>query len=217
MALTFPLSLAAFFDDLCIAEASFYLAENSVYSRTGAGEIIGAQVGPSLWRGTVSLRPHKIDDALMIAARLDTLRIPGRSFLVSPYGGEFPRMDPDGIILGLANPLIGTVNANRVTVGITNLPSGYKISQGDFLSVEYGTPVRYGLYQIASGGTANGSGVATVEVSRPLSAGIVPGMDVRLVNPICKSVIAPGEYTPFSSTRRRWSSGLSFGFIQTMR
>jgi hypothetical protein len=217
MALTFPLPLADFFDDLCVAEASFTLGEAMQHSRTGGGDIISADLGPRLWQGQVQLRARRIEDADRITARIDALRNGGRTFYATPYGKGFPQADPDGTILGLATPTIDTVFASRVQIRIADLPVGYVLSGGDYIGWDYGTPVRTALHQITVGAVADGSGEALVEVSNFIRTGAVPGLSVRLINPFCKARLVPDAFVPFTSRRRRWSDGASFSFIQTLR
>lgn len=218
MALTFPLTLAQFFDDLCISEASFDLDEAMQVNRTSGGEILTGATGTRLWYGEVMLHAHRKVDAEEISAKISVLRQAGRPFLVTPYGKAFPRLDPTGSILGVSAVTIQSVNANNRDITLQGLPVGYVLSAGDFLSFLYGSsPVRYALHQIAVGGTANGSGVATVEVSNFIRSGATAGIAVTLKNPVCKAVVRPGSFQPGSTRWRRWNTGMSFSFQQTLR
>ncbi len=219
MALTSPFSLATFLDGLCIAQAKFDLTESVAANRQGSGEVLTHKTGVSLWAGSISLRSHRIADAEAIKAKVSVLRRPGFAFFIEPYGKEFPRLDPTGSILGVSTPTIQSVAGNNRDLTIQGLPVGYVLSPGDYLSFPYTVASigRTALHQIVVGGTANGSGVATVEVTPLLRTGAVAGLAVTLKHPICKAVVEPGSFEPGTMSNRRWTQEMSFGFRQTLR
>jgi len=215
MALTFPLSLAQFFDGLCAAEAQFYLGDAAATNRDAGGNIFTHSMGAMLWQGSVALRGRRIGDASLIASKIDMLRQPGRTFYATPYGRDYPQADPTGTVLGVAAPTIQSVAGNNRDVTIQALPAGYVLTAGDFIGWDYGG--RTALHQIVVGGTASGGGVLTVEVSHPVRPTVTAGTAVRLTRPYCKCIIDPESVTPFTSRRRRWSDGAAFTFTQTLR
>lgn len=217
MALSFPLSLAEFFNRLRIASLELAPTDATVTSRTRGGEVLTAQVGNVLWQGIAQLTPHYRADADAVRALLQLMRRPGASFLATPAHRAGPIADPVGTILGAAAPKIDLIDANRRDVRIKDLPAGYVLSAGDYLSYTYGSsPTRYGFHQMVHGATANGSGVASgLEVTPPIPAGVSATIGVTLVAPVFKAVLAgaPG----YGAILPASVDGMQLSFVQTMR
>lgn len=207
MALTFPLSLAAFFNDLAVVGFTFSLTESYEVSETGGGEILRMDYGPRLWQGNVTLntRPHV--DAERINARVEALFDARASFLVVP-----PHMQTS-----LANAVLSDQRNGR-ELRLSGLAAGQKIERGQFLSFTYGSnPTRYALHRAIEVGTADGTGLTGwFEVSPAIRAGATNGATVTLSKPVCKAIALPGSYNP-PSLRPGIASGASFSWRQTLR
>jgi hypothetical protein len=214
MALAFPLSLAQFADLFGSNEASLFLPPMVQTSRTRGGALIRARLGERLWTGRVVATENTHARLDRLRGRIEVLQDAGGSFLMTPRHRQGPIADPFGVTLGAAVPLLNTIAASRREIRISGLPAGYVLSDGDFLSLTYGSdPLRYWFARVVVGGTADGSGLTPlVEVTPNVPAAISTGGTVTLVRPVFKAVItsaSPGVARPASS------GGVSFDFIQT--
>ena len=219
MAYEFPLSLADFFNSFEFTESIFDLDESmSQTGRTGAGEILTASNGVRLWEGEVTFLPNSYADADAIKAKIDLIREPDRPFLVTHAARPAPRKDQNGTILGSAVPKISAIAPNNRDLTIKELPAGYILSPGDPLSFRLGSApdYRYAYHRLAQGGTANGSGIVTVEVSNYIRPGPAVNDVVTLINPVCKAVYVPGSFDP-SVYSGNLVQGIKFGWRQTLR
>ena len=218
MAITFPIPVADYFAGLRIASASIYLPEAMEISQTGGGEILTADLGARLWRGSASMVPGLVADVAAAEARLSVLRQSGRSFFACPVGNAYPRADPDGSILGVSAPVIASLAANNRELTISGLPIGYVLSAGDFLSFSYGAdPVRYAFHQVVVGSTADALGITgQIEVTPHIRPGAAVAAAVTLIRPAFKAVVIPGSYAA-AMIGPRIASGQAFQFQQTLR
>ncbi|HSG56056.1 MAG TPA: hypothetical protein VLA45_11415, partial [Paracoccaceae bacterium] len=149
MALAFPLALDSFWSGLRIRQAQFYLPEALEINETGDGEVISADTGPRLWRGSATLVREYHAQAAANHAILSVLRQAGRSFFAYDTVKAFPAADPEGTILGASTPVIAALMSNNREMDISGLPASYVLSIGDYLSFSYGTgPVRHALHQV---------------------------------------------------------------------
>lgn len=219
MAISFPLSLAQFLDGIGIAETTFDLSEALEVTETGGGQILVADYGPRLWEGSITVRAENHNDADRVVARAELLRQAGASFFVTRTTRLGPQADPGGAILGAATPSILTLAGNNRDMGVTGLPPGYVLTQGDLLSFTYGSPTRHALHRVIATVTANGSGNIPdhgLEVSPALRPGASIGTALKFLRPFCKAVTLPGSFTPQSQRSTR-SYGYSFRWRQTLR
>lgn len=216
MAVTFPVSVADFFGKLHVAALALEPTDAVQVSRTRGGEVLSADVGAVLWRGSARLTPEYYDDMDGLRALLMLIRRPGGSFMVSPPYRRGPIADPNGAILGASTPQIHSLEGNNRELRIKGLPPGYVLSAGDYLSFEYGTnPLRYAFHQIVTGAAADGSGVTgQLEVFPVLRPGVVLDTPVKLVAPEFRAVI---EETPeYGRMADLATNEVSFSFIQTL-
>lgn len=216
MARSYPLSAAAFFGGLRIAEMALDLGAAVQSSRTRGGEVITAALGNRIWAGSAAI--WRDDNSPMDAIRADLFAMsqPGASFMVTPLHRSGPQADPEGTILGAATPVLHTIAANRREMRINGLPPAYQISKGDYLSIAYGSgPVRYWFGQVVVAATADGTGLTPLlEFVPPLPAAVTTTLAVTLVQPAFKAVMVPGSIAS-GTIRRVKTDGLSFNFIQT--
>lgn len=218
MALSFPLSAAAFFQTLQIASGRVHLPGLIEVSQTAGGEVFTADLGARLWAGQATLAPRNHAALAVFEAKLALMQQPGASFFAYDPRRVGPAYDPAGTILGASSPVIASLNGNARELTISGLPAAYVLTPGDYLAWAYGSsPTRYAMHQIVTGATASGGGVTgSIEVTPYIRAGAAVSAAVTLIRPAFKSVIVPGSVTP-SDGGQVLSRGLSFAFQQTLR
>jgi hypothetical protein len=217
-ALTYPLSRAEFQARIRVASATFHDQEQLETSGLASGQILRADIGPQLWRGTVTLVPGYHDDVQAVEARLSILRRSGASFFISDPRRIGPRSDPEGTTLGASTVQIHTLVTGNREIRLKGLPSGYVLSEGDMLSFSYsvGSVTLYALHRLVVGATADGSGVTPAfEVTPPIRPGAAVDAAVVLVRPYCKAIMVPGSVR-YGTAAPRITGGASFEFLQTL-
>ena len=218
MAYSFPLTAALFADILPIRELTFDIPEALELSETGSGEVLRADLGTRLWRGTVALGDMTSAETDDVMAMLDVLRRANGSFMIYDARRPGPRLDPTGTTLGAGSPTLMAISANLRDIRLQALPASYRLRRGDYLAFSYGTnPVRFALHRIAQHSTANASGeTGWIEVSPSIRPGAVVGTVVSLLKASCKAIVVPGSVNPGRS-RATLTTGVSFDFLQTLR
>ena len=214
MALTFPLSTAAFADILGIVTASLKLNTNRELSGMGSGQTLEADLSPELWIADVATRSWRAGDARRHEALVNAIvRSMGTFYLYDPRKAV-PRLDPGGVILGAATVQINSL-PDAKSMSLKGLPADYKLSVGDHLSFDYGTPARRAFHELAEDVTANGSGVTPAfEVSPFIRTGAATNLVVTLVKPTVKVKIVPGSLDPKQVDAS--FSQLSFSVVQKL-
>lgn len=193
--LTFPLTLAQFFDLLPISGCRIDMPDTLDVSETRSGELLTADVGESLWTGQIDMTEVLHAEAAAVKPLMNLLRRGGTSFLASDASRPWPRLDPNGAIIAGSTPTILALGASSRELSLAGLPVGYQISRGDLISFTYAaSPTRYALHEFVGSGAANGSGqTALLEVTPPIRSGAVTGTAVQLVWPRCKAKLEPGS------------------------
>ena len=101
---------------------------------------------------------------------------------------------------------------------LAGLPGGFVVTAGDMFAFTYGSsPLRYALHRVVVGGVASSGGVGVVEVVPPIRPGYTLGVPVVIQRPYMLAKIIPGSYTPSVGGIGRLSSGVTFGFSQSLR
>lgn len=198
MALTYPLSLAAFQDLLPIASVRFELMRQDEHSGLASGEVLAAELAPPLWMAQVSLEPMPIADAARIAALVEALDGSIQSFYLTRASHEYPFADPTGSILGVSTPEILSVASGGGAMALAGLPADYVLTPGDLLSFAHGTsPVRQAFHRVVEAATADGAGETAQFTVRPhLPAAAVAEIAVTLIRPAAKMALVPGSFDP---------------------
>lgn len=217
MAQSFPIPAAAFWGGLRVASATYSLGETLSHSRTRGGEILVADQGARLWTATLELWQARHDAADGLMAQVEALQMAGASLMVHPLPRPGPILDPEGVVLGTATPLIASLAANARELTLSGLPAGYVLSPGDMLGFSYGSPSKHALHRIVVGATASVGGVTgPLEVVPYIRPGASVGTPVSLLRPAMKALIVPGSVNP-GQMQGIWRRGLSFSVIQTLR
>lgn len=215
--ITFPLTAQDFFAKIKIRSMAFELSENTVSSVTGAGEVIRAKLGPSLWRGTVSGVVAYHEDAADVEVLLDMLRRPGSSFLVYDNRFNGPALDPGGEVLGAATPSIAQIDATRREMRLEGLPSGYTLRRGDYIGFTTASGSR-ALHRVVEPIiTANVAGETNLfEVGPVLRPGAAVGQAVSLVRPVCRAIVDPNSIQ-IGRGDLIFTQGITFNWTQTLK
>lgn len=203
MALSFPLSLAAFQDKFTISMASMWISEPRQIDRTASGTILPASLGDAVWRGSFQVPPtNDRSEAGQLDALLSILDRAGSSFLV--YDPRKPYPASGGTSTGTINSISGS---DRRTITITGGPT---LTPGDLFSFTYGSsPTRYSLHRIVD---ISGS---DIEVTPLIPVGAATGATVTFTKPVMKAVLQPDP--SYGAGRPVISEGPSFSFVQTLR
>jgi hypothetical protein len=218
MAVSFPLSTADFFDLLPVPSVKFFPKDHRQFTGLGGGEILSAELAPTLWEGRCELPEMRSRDAAVIETQLSVLSQVGASFFAYKKTQIGPRHDPMGDQLDGFSPVVAGVNYGDATLSIGGLPPGYRLAHGDLVSFAYGaSPVRYGLHRLGAEVVASADGETPYfSVAPYLRPGLSAGGQITLVKPFCKAVIIPQSIN-FGDTFGTKTSGISFDFRQTLR
>lgn len=212
------LALTEFFDRLPIRSAEMAPAPNLAVSTLGGGQVLTAQVAPTLWRGTLSLAPMGYDAADAAAARISSLLATNGRFFVTTIHRAGPASDPDGAVVAGASPKISGRNAAG-QVSFSGLPGGYELRAGDLFALDFqaGGGTLHALHQIAADVSAGGGGsTALVDVVPALQPAVSTGTAVRFRRPACAAVIDPGSVR-MGASAALFRTGTSFGWVQDLR
>ncbi len=175
-ALTSPLDLATFFSNIAHVDWTLDFDDVSTAVETRGGKPIKISNGDPLWFGTFTVKPllHQYVDTVLAKIRL--LKRPDMRFMIrTPYRlGTIA--DPSGASWVGFTPNVTSVEANKREINLNGLPANAVISEGDYVSYNFNSPVQRGFHQVVTGKVANGSGVATlVEVNPPIHEGFTSG------------------------------------------
>lgn len=214
MALADPLPLNSFADKLKVVSVKWRLQEHQEMSGMGSGQILVADLGPALWTAEVALAPMYNEDAAQVQALIESLDGALRNFYLYAPQMPGPQYDPKGTILGASEVKIYSREANNKEMQLYGLPAGYKLTIGDFLAFDYGSPSRRAFHRILTSVTADGSGITpTFEVRPHLRSGVANDLAVTLVKPAAKVFIVPGSFDP-GTTVNPVTTGMAFNVMQ---
>lgn len=218
MTLSFPLTLAEFWDQLPIASASLDCAPQLEVSGTGAGQQLTRELAPALWRGTVTLGRLTPDEAADAMALVDLARQSGASFLACSLTRPWPALDPDGAVIAGAAVTLHAIGATLRDLRLTGLPPNYPMSRGDLVGVTWGAaPARYGLHRVVVPAAADASGLTGwIEVTPALPPALAVGSTVSLSRPAFKAMVVPGSVR-VGTRRSHMVDGIAFDLVQTLR
>lgn len=213
---SFPLPLDLFAEAGRVRQMPFRLGEAMSSSETGEGQILRGVTGTRLWQGQFVFAGGRVRQQEAFEALIDILRQPGGSFLVGDWASRYPRTDPFGGALFAAAPAIAAVNADRRQLRLKGVPPGHAISDGDHLSILFGSG-RYSYHRVVSGSTATPGGLASADVVPLLPLTLTVDDEVHLVRPRMKAVIAPGSHDGGARLPSGRIAGSSFDWVQTLR
>ena len=213
--ISFPIQLDELFADIGVAEASLTPSDPRSLLETRGGSIETMNIGQWLWHGTVSVNVKHAANQRRAEAAIEVLKQAGASFLATDLRQKFPIADLSGSELGSATPLLSQIEENRQQVGVSGLPGGYKLSQGDLFSFRYGEV--YALHRVVRDVVANAAGdIPALDVFPRVSINAVIGAQITLSFPVCKAVMRPGSYAP-SRHLPGYADGMTFEWVQSLR
>jgi hypothetical protein len=212
MTITYPLP-TSFFDEFPGWTTEFEPMWRQEYSRTAGGQTIAKDLGSPLWKMTAqskSLRPNELD---YWRARLMSLEGVLKTFRAFPKSRCYPIAYPNGSWpTGDAfdgNAELTTINANRKSISLHDLPVGYRVSVGDYVQV--GTN---DLHMVMEPAVADATGyTAQFEVRPHLWPGVTAPRAVALVKPSCVMRLVAGSVST-TSDKETGRAVISFQAIE---
>lgn len=217
MAITYPLSLAAFFDAGIVKLAEFELGEAYELSETAGGEILAAQRGNRLWAGSLAWPDQNARAMAPLRSTITLLRQPGATFHVADVAMRFPAADPTGSVLSGTTPFVASreVSDRKFTLG--GVPTGYTVTPGDHLSIAFGAGnARRAYFEVVAGATAVGTTVGPIQVEPPIPQAVEVGDVVHLLNPHLKAIVRPGTVQGGRRSKGRVAAGYRLDWVQTL-
>ncbi|ODR93522.1 hypothetical protein AUC70_11695 [Methyloceanibacter stevinii] len=165
-----------------------------------SGKVIAKELGPTLWRASFQTDKMAPAEAGAVRAFYASL-LSFHSFYAYDKMREFPLAYVDGFD-GLevgGQPFTGECTLADVPsatlVALEDLPPGFVLSKGDYLSFDYGAGnAKRALHMIVQGDAADGAGAVTVEVAPYVRTGWSAAATVSLYRASAEFIIVPGSY-----------------------
>lgn len=217
MTIIYPRAIASFADVLPISSIVWRVQRADEFAGLGSSQSIPIELADPLWAADITLDKDQWRDARKVSARLNSLEGSIRDFYLTNPSARWPAADPCGVILGARTVTIASIGANRDSVGFAGLPSGYKLTEGDFFSLDFSSnPNRRAAFQLLEDATASGGGAtAAVRVFPHVWTGITTGMTVTLIDPSAKFFISPNSLK-MGAIRHAIVDGASFSVLQRL-
>jgi len=174
-----------------IATLSFRLRSRQELSRQANGRAIGKDFGTPIWVATYAT--DNVPNYLAVALEAEMDRLDG---VINPFEAwDMRRPGPRAHRDGAANDgVMRSVTGNRL-MALSGLKAGQVISQGDYLSFDYGN--NRALHRVSSGTAADQFGVTPPFEVRPhLRPGWTVGMPVNLLAPRGLFNLVPDSLQP---------------------
>lgn len=205
-------------DDLTTAhrwdEARFTLARRQELSRSAGGAVFAADLGGPLWRAEFRSFPLRRDPADALLADFEDLGGAVGTFLAHPAKRPRPASSP---VAGpaLAGVTVRSVGADRRSLFLDNLPPGFVLGSGDFVSITTAAGGREFL-RLAGGGAADGIGrSAELRTTQPIRPSVAYADPVTLADPLIEMRIEPGTLGQERIALGWWS--VVFSAVQVVR
>lgn len=164
-------------------------------SRTAGGVTLVKNLGPLLWQATYLTEPMMRDAAGEVEADLLSLENGAQLFEGYDPARPFPASDSTS---PLANVKVNARATDRLRVGLNGLPPFFKVSRGDWVSVDDGQNLL--LVRVVEESVAASSGICPMFEVRPaLRPTVEIGMPVKLRYAPARFMVDPGsvERAPF--------------------
>ena len=198
MSITFPRDLPAVG---FTAGSKFELERREVRSTTRGGQPQAVEIASPLWVMKFRTIPLSETDGEIVSAWLDSLRGGAKTFKAYNPVRQFPLLNPSGFG-GLTRAGGGTFDGTATlaavastldSITLSTLPSTFKISIGDMMSIGYASGRRT-LHKALEAVTASG-GVASFAIEPVLFPGgpIATAGAVTLAQPWCLATLDAGK------------------------
>jgi len=171
---------------------SFDLMYRQEQSRTAGGRTLVKDLGSPLWQLKAQSKPLRPNELDKWRARLAAMENGFATFygysLSRTYPIAYPKGSwPTGGAFSGTTATLSSVNANRKAGRVDDLPAGFKLSVGDYISVEGD------LHQVMEDATASGAGLTPEFEVRPHFWPGVSSGAVSVFRPSCIMAIVPGS------------------------
>lgn len=191
MAITYPLSTAAFVELLKVESIVPMLDYQQEFAHLAGGPIIAKDLGPALWMAEVKTVALSRNEFVDVKSVLNSLMGSLNSFYLYDTQRRYPKADPTGSIVGASAVKINSVPDN-LSISLKALPASYVLTRGDKLHFDYSSS--RGYYEVLETVTANGSGVTSAFAVAPyVRSGAAANQDVTLKKPAMLARIMPGS------------------------
>lgn len=163
MAITYPRTIPSIFK---VQSTNFVAPSTVVRTPLESGAIERAEIGPAIWRASLTSYPLSPAEITQMQAWWKTLGSGLKTFLAHDYAREYPIAYPTGFA-GLNRVSLGafdgTVNISyldassiRASNPSGQFPANFVLKEGDYVGlIENG---KYSLHQVAEDVTGNSSG-----------------------------------------------------------
>lgn len=191
MSLADPLAVASFADLLKAADVEFNLEWQQQVSNAG-GELFASDRAPAMRTAKITTAPMPNATAEGLLALANSRAGALKTFLLYNKRLPYPSSDPDGSIMGVNTPALGTIT-DRLHVAFTGFPAGYVVPLGTYFGLIFDTS-RYYLGQFAEAKTASGGGAITsTEIIPALPASVSGTPAVTVLKPPAKFRLEPNS------------------------
>lgn len=181
---------------LRIASASFMLSSGQEISGQASGRVRVRDIRPALWTADFRSDLLTLDELGSAQALIEALDGSSASFLAWNPARQWPRLDPDGTVLGASTVTVKSVGVDGKSLALQGLPAAYQLSRGDLLASDFGAGPARALYRVIDASvTADGSGdTAEFEVRPHILSGADVDDPVELLRPAAEMMIVPGSF-----------------------
>lgn len=195
-----------------LATCTFLPQWRQELARQAGGSPRVADLGPPVWLAKIQSVLMTQAQATDVAAIVNQLGGSLGTFYVWDPRRPYPKLDPTGSILGASVVTIATLGVDNKSIALAGLPAGYKISRGDKIAWDFGSPAHRAFHEFCAAATADGAGALPLtEITPHLRTGATVGTQVILKKAAAEMMIQPGSYD-FPSGRR--TSSISFTAIE---
>lgn len=217
MALSYPYGLSVLADLLAIEEVSWDIQRNDELSGSGDARIWQAELADPLWTADVVLAADFHQVLKQVGALIRKLYGAQESFMLYDPTSMYPLLDPKGVTLGASVVRVKSVGANRKSLSLKGLPSGYGLTPGDKMQILYASASRNFFCEVSEPIAANVSNeTAEFEMFPHVPTGLAAEDIVLLKRPACKVFVMPGSFKP-GRARGAMTEGASFKVMERRR
>lgn len=172
------------------AQQTFDLQERQEISTLAGGQTIGKSFSSALWAGEWTTGPEYFDDAVTFEAMLRSLDGVIGTFTAYDVRRPYPKAYPTGNFTDSGQ--INAIESNNKAMSLKNLPNGFTLAVGDYLSFSYGSPANRALHQVMEAATAPAGTTGTFEVRPHIRPGATANTAVTLKKPYAIFRLVPG-------------------------